>query len=147
MVEELARQDGLLIDLWVATSVHEELLRKWSAELGPARIRIRRAPRFRNLPGYHDGRNPPAADKALVLAGMLPFLLRAPVAVVAEQTSLWVPTVLPWLRRRFIKLAHGSGTLMARDDIRRRSAWRSAGAQPVRATAVSTRPMYPWSVQ
>ncbi|MEJ0100913.1 MAG: hypothetical protein WDO12_14895 [Pseudomonadota bacterium] len=124
VVEELARQDDLIIDLWVVTSVHEELLRKWSKDLGPAHIRIRRAPRFRDLPDYHDGRNPPPADKSLTLAGMLPFLLRAPVTVVAEQTSLWVPTLLPWLRRRFIKLAHGSGTLMARDDIRRRSAWR-----------------------
>ncbi len=124
VVEELARQEDLVIDLWVITSVHEELLRKWSTDLGPARIRIRRAPWFRNLPDYQDGRNPPLADKALVLMGMLPFVLRTPVAVVAEQTSLWMPTLLPCLRRRFIKLAHGSGTLMARDDIRRRSAWR-----------------------
>ncbi len=124
VVEELARQTDLTIDLWVSTSVHEELLRRWSAELGPARIRIRRAPGFRNLPDYHDGRNPPARDKSMMLAGMLPFLLRTAGGSVAEQTSLWIPTLLPWLRVRFVKLAHGSGTLMSRGDARRRSAWR-----------------------
>ena len=124
VVEELAKQPDLTIDLWVSTSVHEELLRGWSADLGPARLRIRRAPGFRNLPDYHDGRNPPWRDKSLPLIALLPFLFRTPVAVVAEQTSLWIPTLLPWLRTRFIKLAHGSGTLMARGDKRRRSAWR-----------------------
>lgn len=124
VVEELAKQEDLTIDLWVSTSVHEQLLGGWSAGLGPARIRIRRAPGFRSLPDYHDGRNPPWRDKSLPLMALLPFLLRTPVVVVAEQTSLWIPTLLPWLRRRFIKLAHGSGTLMARGDKRRRSAWR-----------------------
>lgn len=123
VVEALARQPDLRIDLWVSTSVHEQLLHDWTAGLGPALIRIRRAPGYRNLPQYRNGRNPPLPSKALLLLGLVPFLLRTPVAVTVEQTSLWIPTLLP-LRTRFINIMHGSGTINSRDGIRRKAAWR-----------------------
>jgi len=124
VVEELAKQPDLAIDLWVSTSVHEELLRGWTTGLGPAHIRIRRAAGYRDLPDFRDGRNPPLPSKWLLLLGITPFLLRTPVVVSAEQTSLWIPRLLPWLPTRFINIMHGSGTMNSRDDGRRRVAWR-----------------------
>lgn len=123
VVEALAEQDDLCIDLWVSTSVHEDLLRKWTAGLGPAKIRIRRAPGYRDLPQYKDGRNPPLPSKMLLLMGLVPFLLRTPVVVSVEQTSLWIPAVLP-MRTRFINILHGAGSKGARDGMRRKAAWR-----------------------
>jgi hypothetical protein len=110
------------IDLWLSTSVHEELIGRWTADL-PA-IRLRRAPGFRRLPEYRDGRNPPLPAKMPVLARLAPALARTPVVVCAEQTSLWLPALLP-LRSRFVKVPHGAGSLMKRDDRRRRAAWRT----------------------
>jgi CDP-glycerol glycerophosphotransferase (TagB/SpsB family) len=54
----------------------------------------------------------------------VPRLARASVVVCAEQTSLWLPTLLP-MRARFVKMPHGAGSLMKRDDRRRRAAWRT----------------------
>ncbi len=123
VVEALAAEPDLTIDLWVSTSVHESLLRQWTESLGPAAIRIRRAPGYRRLQGYEDGRNPPLPNKLLMLARLMPQLLHTPVVVSAEQTSLWLPTLLP-LRTRFINLMHGAGSMSARDGARRRAAWR-----------------------
>ncbi len=123
VVEELAKQQDLTIDLWVSTSVHEELLAKWTQGLGPATLRIRRAPGYRHLPGFGEGRNPPLPSKLRLLLGMVPHVMRAPVVVSVEQTTLWIPTVLP-LRTRFINVMHGSGTMNSRDSIRRKAAWR-----------------------
>ena len=124
IVEALARRaPGLPIDLWVSTSVHEQLLGAWTASLG-ANVRLRRAPGFRTLSGYANGRNPPLPAKLPMLALLAPKLARTRVAVCAEQTSLWLPALLP-LRTRFVKVPHGAGTLMKRNDRRRRAAWRT----------------------
>lgn len=123
VVEALAAHPEVQIDLWVSTSVHETLLRQWTATLGPAPIRIRRAPGYRRLQGHEDGRNPPLPNKLLMLARLVPYLLRTPVVVSAEQTSLWIPTLLP-LHTRFINIMHGAGSMNARNGRRRRAAWR-----------------------
>lgn len=123
VAEALSEHDGLRIDLWVSTSVHEELLRQWTVGFGRAEIRIRRAPGYRKLQGYENGRNPPLPLKLLMLARLLPYLLRTPVAVCAEQTSLWLPTLLP-MPTRFVNIMHGAGSMNSRDSRRRRAAWR-----------------------
>ena len=123
IVEALAAEaPDLPIDLWVATSVHEALLGPWTGTLGPA-VRVRRAPGYRAFPGYEDGQNPPLPAKLPMLARLVPYLARARVVVCAEQTSLWLPTLLP-MPSRFVKTSHGVGSMSARDDRRRRSAWR-----------------------
>lgn len=123
IVEALARlAPDLPIELWVATSVHEQLLGSWTAPFG-SNVRIRRAPGFRALAGYENGRNPPLPAKLPMLARLAPKLARAAAVVCAEQTSLWLPTLLP-LKSRFIKTSHGVGSMSARDDRRRRAAWR-----------------------
>jgi hypothetical protein len=126
IVEALAAEaPGVRIECWVATSVHEGLLAGWLAEAGLAgRVRLRRAPGYLDLPGLRDGENPPLPPKALMLARLVPHLLFAQAVVCAEQTSLWMPRLLPFLRWRFVKAAHGAGSMMARDDPRRRAAHR-----------------------
>src|SRR3546814_18931005 len=57
IVEALAEAvPDLPIELWVSTSLHEELIGGWIAAAGIASARIRRAPGFRSLRGYADGR-------------------------------------------------------------------------------------------
>ncbi|HEU4959728.1 MAG TPA: hypothetical protein VFT56_04915 [Sphingomonas sp.] len=125
IVEALAAVEPTLpIDLWISTSIHERLLGRWIETLGPNAVRLRRAPGFRVLPGHDEGSNPPLPAKLPMLARLAPRLARTPVVVCAEQTSLWLPTLLP-LRSRFIKAPHGAGSLMKRDDRRRRAAWRT----------------------
>ena len=138
ILEELARAaPELPIDAWIATSVHEELLGRWLAEMGTTGVRLRRAPGFRTLHGYADGRNPPLPPKLLTLARLAPALARTPVAVCAEQTSLWLPTLLP-LRTRFIKTLHGAGSMSAYSDRRRKSAWLTfVASERERATLAS----------
>ena len=122
IVEALATHaPDLAVDLWVATSAHEALLARWSA--GLASVRIRRAPGFLAVAGDGSGRNPPLPAKLPMLVRLLPKLLSARVVVCAEQTSLWLPTAIPFLPIRFVKTAHGAGSMSARDDRRRRSAW------------------------
>lgn len=118
----LAREGDVSVDLWVATSVHEELLARWSAGLGD-HVRIRRAPGFRMLAKSRAGDNPPLPAKLPLLARLAPRLWRTPVAVCAEQTSLWLPRLLPFHPTRFVKTSHGVGSMSARDDPRRRAAW------------------------
>ena len=118
IVEALAESSDILIDLWVSTSVHETLLGGW---IGSDNVRIRRAPGFRSVADAPSGRNPKLPFKPLLLARMVPHLRGVPVAVCAEQTSLWLPTLLP-LRTRFVKTAHGAGSMSARADRRRRAA-------------------------
>ncbi len=123
IVEALAAAEpDLPIELWVSTSMHEALLGGWS-EMLPG-VRIRRAPGFRTLTGYDDGRNPPVPAKLPTLLRLLPHLLRTPVVVCAEQTSLWLPAMVP-LRTRFIDTFHGAGSMMARGHWRRRAGWRT----------------------
>lgn len=123
VVEALAAEPNLRIDLWVSTSVHEALLRQWTSALGPAEIRIRRAPGYRSLKGHEDGRNPPLPNKLLMLARLVPYLRSTPVVVSAEQTSLWIPTLLP-MKARFVNILHGASSMGARDGRRRHAAWR-----------------------
>ncbi len=116
----------LPIDLWVSTSMHETLLGAWVRDAHMTTVRIRRAPGFRRLAAadYADGRNPPLPAKLPMLARLAPYLARTAVVVCAEQTSLWLPAVLP-LRTRFIDTFHGAGSMMARGHWRRRAGWRT----------------------
>lgn len=116
-----AAAPDLPIDLWVATSIHERLLAGWSAGLG--NVRVRRAPGFRRCDGQVEGRNVPLPAKLPMLARLAPRLWNIPVAVCAEQTSLWLPRLLP-MPTRFVKTSHGVGSMSARDDPRRRAAWK-----------------------
>ena len=122
IVEALAgARPELAIDLWVSTSMHEALLGDWSAAL-PG-VRIRRAPGFRTV-AADAGDNPPLPPKLPMLLRLAPRLARVPVVVCAEQTSLWLPRLLP-MRTRFVKTSHGVGSMSARDDRRRRAAFRT----------------------
>ena len=127
IVEALAAEaPDLRIDCWVSTSVHEGLLTRWLAEAGidARRVRVRRAPGFRNHPQLLHGENPPLPAKLPMLARLAPWLLPARVVVCAEQTSLWLPNALPFLPMRFIMTAHGAGSVSNRKDGRRRRAYR-----------------------
>jgi hypothetical protein len=126
IVEALAAEaPELRIECWVATSVHEGLLSGWLADAGLAsHVRLRRVPGYLDLPELQHGENPPLPAKPLMLARLVPHLFGAKAVVCAEQTSLWIPHLLPFLRRRFIKAAHGAGSMMARSDPRRRAAHR-----------------------
>lgn len=118
IAEALAGACDMDIDLWVSTSVHEALLESW---IERGRMSVRRAPGFRQVPDAETGRNPRLPFKPLLLAGMVPHLLRARAAICAEQTSLWLPMLLP-MRTPFVKTAHGAGSMSARADPRRRAA-------------------------
>jgi hypothetical protein len=126
IVEALAaRGAGVAIDCWVATGVHERLLAGWLAEAGLSdRVALRRAPGWRALANLRDGENPPLPPKLPTLLRLAPRLLSARVVVCAEQTSLWLPRLLPILPMRFVKTSHGVGSMSARDDPRRRAAYR-----------------------
>ena len=131
IADALARlRPDLRIDLWVSTSVHSQLLRRWVDEGGHGNIRTRRAPGYRRLSGFEDGRNPPLPPKLPMLARLAPRLWNVPVAVCAEQTSLWLPRLLP-MPTRFLKTSHGVGSMSARDDPRRRAAWRLLVPSPL----------------
>lgn len=119
----LAGDGDVAIDLWVATSVHEELLARWSAGLG-GHVRIRRAPGFKALSDVAPGDNPPLPAKLPLLARLAPKIWRTPVAVCAEQTSLWLPATLP-IPTRFIDTFHGAGSMRAKGHWRRRAGWRT----------------------
>lgn len=118
-----ALRPDIAIDLWVSTSLHEELLSRW---LPPAaNIRIRRAPGYVALSAIAAGDHPPLPHKLLTLARLAPQLVKAEVVVCAERTSLWLPTLLP-LRTRFILTEHGSGALRnLKSNRRRRAVWRN----------------------
>jgi len=118
IAEALAARGDIPIEAWVSTSAHEELLANW---VRGRDVRVRRAPGFRRVRQASAGANPVLPNKLMLLAGMAPILARRPVAVCAEQTSLWLPALLP-LRTRFVKTAHGAGSMSARTDRRRRAA-------------------------
>lgn len=110
IVEALAvTAPDMPVDLWVRDPATETILRE----------RVGRAARIRRAPGFGEGR----PQKLLLLARLLPHLWKVPVVVCAEQTSLWIPRLLPG-RWRFVKTSHGVGSMSARDDRRRRVAWR-----------------------
>jgi hypothetical protein len=106
------------LDLWVSTSVHEALLERWLQEASLSRARIRRAGGFREL--VVESCNVSLPPKLPMLARIAPYLLRSDAVVCAEQTSLWIPTLLPF-PTPFVKTSHGVGSMSARDDRRRRS--------------------------
>jgi hypothetical protein len=126
IVEALAETTAdVAIECWVSTSVHDGLIAGWLAEAGIAeRVRVRRAPGYRNHPELRHGENPPLPPKIPTLIRLLPCLLGAPVVVCAEQTSLWLPTALPFLPMRFLITGHGAGSINDRVDRRRDSAYR-----------------------
>jgi hypothetical protein len=123
VVEALAtRCPGLPVDVWVSTDTHQALIEQWLPAGGS--VRLRPAPGFRRAcddPGQ--GRNPLLPNKLLTLARLAPGLMRTRVVLCAEQTSLWLPALLP-LRTRFLHTSHGVGSMSARDDRRRRAAWK-----------------------
>lgn len=121
IVEALAARSDIPLDLWVSTSVHEKLLERWVGELGAPQVRIRRAPGFRRLADDGQGRNPRLPSKLPVLLRLAPRLRRAAAVVSAEQTSLWLPRLLP-MRAPFVNTLHGVGAMGARNDPRRRAA-------------------------
>lgn len=124
IVEALVAADRTVaIDLWVATSVHERLLQRWTTRLDAPGLVIRRAPGFRRDNGDDAGRNPVLPSKLPMLFRLAPRLARTPVVVCAEQTSLWLPRLMPWMATRFVKTSHGVGSMSARDDPRRRAAF------------------------
>lgn len=125
----------LPIDLWVSTTVHEALLDSWTTGLA-GMVCIRRAPGFRTLTGYDNGRNPPLPAKLPMLVRLAPHLARTHVVVCAEQTSLWLPATLP-MATRFVKVPHGAGSLMRRDDRRRRAAWQTLVPSPRERAALA----------
>ena len=113
------RAPDLRVDVWVATSMHEALVAGWlGARPG---VRIRRAPGWRDLGAWEAGRNPPLPAKLPLLARLAPLLWRTRVVVSAEQTSLWIPALLP-TRSRYVNILHGAGSMMNRDDRRRKAA-------------------------
>jgi hypothetical protein len=120
IAEALFERD-LELDLWVSTSVHGALLTAWCAGVDPRRVRVRRAPGYRELQGFDAGQNPPLPSKLPMLMRLAPHLARADAVVCAEQTSLWAPSVLP-IATPFVKTSHGVGSMSARDDRRRRAA-------------------------
>ena len=126
IVEALSAHSDIAIDLWVGTSVHEKLLGGWIATLAGNRPAIRRAPGFRTVADDTDGRNPPLPPKLPTLFRLARHLRGADVVVCAEQTSLWLPALLP-MQARFIDTFHGAGSMMARGHWRRRAGWRSPG--------------------
>lgn len=121
IVEALADlRPDLPLDLWVATSTHENLLAGWTAHL--PQFRVRRAPGFRRLAATAPGERPTLPPKLPMLLRLVPRLARTRVVVCAEQTSLWLPRAFPWMRTRFVKTSHGVGSMSARDDRRRMAA-------------------------
>ena len=121
-IAEALAQDApdVPIELWVSTSIHEVMLGRWSAPF--PNMRVRRAPSFRPVPLPEDGRNPVLSAKLPMLARLVPHLAGAAAIVCAEQTSLWLPRVLPFGLPPFVKTSHGAGSMSARDDRRRRAA-------------------------
>ncbi|MGK2909815.1 MAG: hypothetical protein ACSLE1_08460 [Sphingobium sp.] len=124
IVDALARaQPDLVIDIWVSTSAHEELLSGWLEPQAHTNIRLRHAPGYLPQPAGGKGENPVLPAKLPMLLRLARHLWNVPVVVCAEQTSLWLPRLLP-IRSRFIFTVHGAGPLNYNKDGRLRSARR-----------------------
>ena len=110
------------IDAWTSTKVHEDLLTRWIAEDGITdKVRLRRAPGWKDTGASGPGENPVLPAKMPMLLRLVPALTKTEAVVCAEQTSLWLPLVFPFMPS-FIKTSHGVGTMSARDDRRRKAA-------------------------
>jgi hypothetical protein len=122
IVDALARaRPDLRIDLWISTSAHEQLLRGWLEQDAHPGVRLRRAPGFRRGIAARAGDNPPLPAKLPMLLRLAPRLWRVPVVVCAEQTSLWLPRMLP-IPAQFVFTVHGAGPLNYNKDGRLRHA-------------------------
>lgn len=108
IIDALARlRPDLPIDLWVSTSAHEALIESWRTT-DHINVRLRRAPGFLSQPARTLGQNGPLPAKLPMLARLAPHLWCSKVVVCVEQTSLWLPRLLP-IRARFILTGHGAG--------------------------------------
>lgn len=141
IVEAVAAEaPGLRIDCWCATSIHEDLLADWLSTAGLRdRVRVRRAPGFVDRPEARSGQNPQLPSKLLMLLRLVPHLMRVKVVVCAEQTSLWIPALLPMFPARFVKTSHGVGSMSARDGRRRRAAYRMLVPSELEKATYTTR--------
>lgn len=142
IVDALARlRPDLPIDLWVSTSVHEELIAGW---LGPEHenIRLRRAPGFLSLGECEPGRNPPLPSKLPMLARLALRLAGMRVVVCAEQTSLWLPRLLP-TRTRYIFTVHGAGPINDKRDGRLKCVHKILIPSPLHAPTYLSRGVRP----
>ena len=100
------RADAPRVMLFVATSVHEEIIRDAMDSLACANISIERVRGFLQLePGRRD--NPRLPWKPLVMALNAARIFRNDAVVVAERTSLWMPMLNPG-RTPFIYNEHGA---------------------------------------
>ncbi|GGE82380.1 hypothetical protein [Sphingomonas prati] len=110
IVDALARhRPDLTIDLWVSTSMHEALVMSW---LQPHHggLRIRRAPGFVHITAFAPGQVVPLPPKIPMLARLAGYLAWTKVVLCAEQTSLWLPKMVPFMPP-FIFTVHGAGPL------------------------------------
>ncbi len=115
IVDALAQaRPDLVIDLWVSTSAHEELIGGWLQSGGYGNVRMRRAPGFKRQVMRRTGDNPVLPAKMPMLLRLAPYLWNVPLVVCVEQTSLWLPRLLP-MRARFIFSVHGAGPHTNRD--------------------------------
>ncbi|MCC2976569.1 hypothetical protein LK533_07760 [Sphingomonas sp. PL-96] len=96
------------IRLYVATSVHEEILIEALAKLRLSQVEIRRVRGFRSFPAG-SRETPNLRSKVLLLALNAAAILRHDVAVVAERTSLWLPFAARRRGAAFVYNEHGAG--------------------------------------
>lgn len=124
IVEALARaRPDLSIDLWISTSAHEALIGGWLQSGGHGNVHMRRAPGFRVHPTVRPGEKPDLPPKMPMLLRLARHIWNVPVVVCAEQTSLWLPRLLP-MRAQFVFTVHGAGPLNYNGDGRLRHASR-----------------------
>ncbi len=122
IVDALARmRPDLTIDLWISTAAHEALLGGWLDSAVHRGVRLRRAPGFTRGVSGVVGDNPALPAKLPMLLRLVPRLWNVPLVICAEQTSLWLPRMLP-MKARFIFTVHGAGPLNYNKDGRLRHA-------------------------
>lgn len=104
------RADAPSVTLFVATSVHEEILRDACARLDLTQVRIARVNGFlEGAPGSRD--MPKLPSKPVVLLRNALTFLSQDVVVVAERTSLWLPLFARRRGARFVYNEHGAAPL------------------------------------
>lgn len=120
IMEALAQADPhTVIEAWTSTQTHEVLLGRWLAESGIGHIRLRRAPGWLRTNDPERGINPELPAKLPLLARIAWPLSQARAVVSAEQTSLWLPRLLPM--PPFVNTTHGVSPMGNRDGGRRKS--------------------------
>jgi len=136
-----AMRPELSIDIWVSTSTHEALVRSWISARHD-NIRIRRAPGFKRLAEFDHGRNPPLPYKIPLLLRLARYLSGSRLVVCAEQTSLWLPRLLPGLSR-FIFTVHGAGPINDKRDGRLKCAHKILIPSPLHTPTYISRGVRP----